>query len=115
MKPAAGLWPSINLTGPTTGSVSADAAGKEAVMQSLPSAFGGDFTLAVSGLDGTAGNYTVEVILNAAIENEAHNGSGPTNNTVGRPEHRRELHRFRQRNRAGCRAGRWRGQNDSTG
>src|SRR5205085_1434421 len=62
------------------GSAAAAATGKKAVLQSVATATGGTYTITVSGA-GTTGGYTVQVILNAAVEAESNDG--PANNTLG--------------------------------
>jgi Ca2+-binding RTX toxin-like protein len=79
-----GLQPAVilrNPAGTTLGTDTADAAGQPALLQTLPAATSGSYTIAVSGAGGTIGNYTVQVTLNAALENE---GTLPavTNNTL---------------------------------
>src|SRR5262249_36140362 len=51
-----------------------------AVLQTVPAATGGTYTFTVSGAGGTTGNYSLQVILNAARELEG-TISGATNNT----------------------------------
>jgi subtilisin family serine protease len=81
--PSAGLRPAITLSGPLGGSATANAAGEDAVLQTVgsPTFPGGTYTVAVSGVGGTAGTYTVEIFLNAALETESHDGAA--NNTPG--------------------------------
>src|SRR5262249_60748099 len=62
------------------GSASAAGAGQPALIQTAPAATGGTYTFTVSGAGGTTGNYSLQVILNAARELEG-TISGATNNT----------------------------------
>jgi hypothetical protein len=62
------------------GSATAPAAGREAVLQTVPVSLGGAYTILVSGAAGTTGGYTVQVYLNAAVEAEEH--GGPRNDTL---------------------------------
>lgn len=79
----AGLQGSLELLDPTAtlvASQTASAAGGDVFIQTIGTSAGGTFTLNVSGAAATTGNYTFEVILNAAVEEE--NLSGPTNDTT---------------------------------
>jgi hypothetical protein len=51
------------------------------VLQTAPAATGGTYTFTVSGAGGSTGNFSLQVILNAAIESEG-TISGATNNTI---------------------------------
>src|SRR5262245_39437563 len=78
-----GLQPSVELRDPNSnviGSGAAAAANQRALIQTAPAATGGTYTFTVSGAGGTTGNYTLQVILNAAIEVEG-TISSATNNT----------------------------------
>src|SRR5215467_1983247 len=80
---SAGLQPSVQLRNPAStviGSATAAGAGQPAVVQTAPAATGGTYTFTVSGAGGTTGNYSLQVILNAARELEGII-SGATNNT----------------------------------
>jgi hypothetical protein len=80
-----GLQPSVELRNPDSnviGSATAAAANQSAVLQTAPAATGGTYTFTVSGAGGTTGNYSLQVILNAARELEG-TISGATNNTLG--------------------------------
>jgi hypothetical protein len=81
--PAATLQPTVTLTPPSgpTSSATAAAAGKKALLQTVTAAVGGTYTVTVSGAGGTTGNYTVQVMLGAALE--AENNDGAPNNTPG--------------------------------
>jgi hypothetical protein len=78
-----GLQPSVQLLSPSStvlGSVTAAAAGQNALLQTVPAAGGGVYTIQVSGAGGTTGFYSVQVTLNAAVENEG-NLVGASNDT----------------------------------
>src|SRR5215471_1176064 len=78
-----GLQPKVELRNPAStviGSATAAAANQPALLQTAPAATGGTYTFTVSGAGGTTGNYSLQVILNAAIETEG-TISGVTNNT----------------------------------
>src|SRR5215813_13217313 len=78
-----GLQPSVELRDPNSnviGSATAAAANQPALIQTAPAATGGIYTFTVSGAGGTTGNYSLQVILNAARELEG-TISGATNNT----------------------------------
>ncbi len=79
--PAAGLRPRIDLLDPssaTIGSAWASAEGQDAVLQTIPVTTAGTYTITISGM-GTTGDFDVRAILNAAVENETHDG--PANDT----------------------------------
>ena len=76
-----GLTPEIQLFDPSSVSLGTDTAaapGEFAVLQSLPAASSGTYTVTVTGSGGTLGSYGLDLILNAAVEGESH--SGATNN-----------------------------------
>src|SRR5262249_21588042 len=64
----------------STSSATASAAGQDVVLQTVPAASAGIYTITVGGVGTTTGGYTVQVILNAAQETEGHGGA--TNNTL---------------------------------
>jgi hypothetical protein len=79
-----GLQPRVELFDPTNTSIgvgSAPAAGQVASLQTISVTAGGVYKITVSGLGGTTGGYTVQVILNAAFETEGVI-PGSTNNTL---------------------------------
>ncbi len=81
--PAAGLQPTIELRDPANtliGSNTGGAAGAAAILQAIPTGSAGTYTMTVSGAAGTTGSYNLRVILNAALDNESHDG--PTNDTL---------------------------------
>jgi hypothetical protein len=78
-----GLQPKVELRNPAStviGSATAAAANQPALLQTAPAATGGTYTFTVSGAGGTTGNFSLQVILNSAIESEG-TISGATNNT----------------------------------
>ncbi len=60
--------------------MTASAAGETAILQTVPVAAAGAYMVTVSGAAGTAGQYTLEITLNAAQELET--GGGPANDTM---------------------------------
>src|SRR5262247_3415238 len=79
-----GLQPSVELRNPAStviGSATAAAVNQPALIQTAPAATGGTYTFTVSGAGGTTGNYSLQVILNAARELEG-TISSATNNTL---------------------------------
>src|SRR5215510_9915589 len=78
-----GLQPKVELRNPAStviGGATAAAANQPALIQTAPAATGGTYTFTVSGAGGTTGNFSLQVILNSAIESEG-TISGATNNT----------------------------------
>ena len=83
--PSSGLKPTVTLSEgkAVKASATAPAAGTDAVLQTyrVPGQLAGNgakprtYTVTVGGADGTIGDYTVKVILNAALESEGHGGS----------------------------------------
>ena len=73
--------------GDSLGTATAGAAGQDAVLQTIATQgqLGGNgpktYEIKVSGASGTTGLYHVQIILNAAVENESHDGGG--NDTRG--------------------------------
>jgi Ca2+-binding RTX toxin-like protein len=69
----AALQPTVELRDPSStvvGSATASAAGQKVLIQSVAATTGGTYTITVGGAGGTTGLYTVQVILNAAQEEE---------------------------------------------
>src|SRR5262249_27022457 len=56
-------------------------AGQNALVQTIPAAAAGAYTVVVSGAGGTTGLYTVQLTLNAALENEG-TLSGVSDDTI---------------------------------
>jgi len=76
--PLAALQPTIELLDPgsvSLGTATAGAAGQDAVLQTVPTTGPGTYTVNVGGAGGTTGSYTVTLVLNAAVEEEEHDGS----------------------------------------
>ncbi|MHC4179946.1 MAG: S8 family serine peptidase, partial [Planctomycetota bacterium] len=70
------LQPTIQLSDPGStviGTATAAAAGQQVVLQTIATTGAGTYTVTVGGA-GTAGAYTTQVILNAAVELEEHDG-----------------------------------------
>jgi hypothetical protein len=83
-----GLQPSVSLSDPSNniiGSATAAAANQNALLQTVPATAAGTYTFALSGASGTTGNYTLQVILNAAKEAEG-TLAGGDNNTIATAE-----------------------------
>jgi len=78
------LQPSVQLIDPSSapiGSGTAGFANQNALIQTAAAAAGGTYQIVVSGAGGSLGGYTVQVTLNAALENEG-NIAGATNNSL---------------------------------
>jgi hypothetical protein len=78
--PDATLRPTIELRDPgdaVIGTVQAAAEGQDAVLQTVTTNGAGIYTVTIGGVADSTGDYSVELILNAAVEEEAHDG--PTN------------------------------------
>ena len=78
VQPLDGLQPSVEFRDPlsvvldnATGAV----AGEAAIVQSAPIATNGSYTIDVFGANSTTGSYTLQVILNADVEDEQYEGS----------------------------------------
>ena len=74
--PDSNLQPTVALVGPgVSESVSAGAVGENAVLQTAATTSSNTetYTITVSGVDGSIGAYTLQVILNAAVEEESNN------------------------------------------
>ena len=83
VEPEAELQPVIELFDPANtslGTAAAAAAGQDAVLQPLATTGAGTYTVTVGGAAGTLGNYSAQVILNAAVEDEQHDG--PANDSI---------------------------------
>jgi hypothetical protein len=77
------LIPSVSLMDPSSnllGSVTAGAAGQDAVLQSIPITTAGTYTVVVGGNGSTIGSYALEGLLNAAVEMAEH--GGPSDTTI---------------------------------
>jgi ELWxxDGT repeat protein len=75
--PGATLTPTVTVTGPdgTTGPETAPGIGKQAFLQTVTVATAGTYTVTVGSSAGTTGGYTLQLILNAAVEAESHDGA----------------------------------------
>ena len=74
--------PNVTLSDPsntTLASASAAAAGQDVVLQTIGTAAGGTFTVSVSAVGASYGDYSLQLIVDAATESESHNG--PANDT----------------------------------
>ena len=79
--PALSLQSVLTITGPSgAGPVTAAAAGKQVFLQTLAVGTAGTYTVTVGSANGTTGNYTLELTLNAAVETESHDG--PADDTL---------------------------------
>ncbi len=79
--PAAGLQPKLQLAGPGVSELASGAmSGGAALLQTVPVAAAGIYTVSVSGLGGTTGSYTVRALLDAALESESF--GGPANDSL---------------------------------
>jgi hypothetical protein len=68
-----GLWPRVQLQAPSSaviGSAVAETNGSNALMQTISATTGGIYTITVVGQSHTTGSYQLQVILNAAQEEE---------------------------------------------
>lgn len=73
VNPSDTLQPTVALSGPLAGSAASAGLGKEVVLQTVGITPAGLYTVTVGSAAGT-GPYTVQVILNAAVELESHDG-----------------------------------------
>jgi hypothetical protein len=76
------LQPTVQVVGPSSnvlGTATADAAGKAVMLQALPVATAGTYTIIVGGAGGTTGTYAVDALLNAVRETEGL--GGPSDDT----------------------------------
>ena len=74
--PPLSLQSVLTITGPSrAGPVTAAAAGKQVFLQTLAVPVGGMYTVTVGSANGTTGNYTLQLTLNAAVETESHDGA----------------------------------------
>ena len=77
------LQGSVELRDPSNaviGTATASAAGETVLLQVVPTTGPGTYTITVSGAAASTGSYTVQLVLNAAIETETHGGA--TNNSL---------------------------------
>jgi subtilisin family serine protease/methionine-rich copper-binding protein CopC len=81
--PSAGLQPTITVRDPSgaiIGTASATAANLDALLQTVAINTAGTYQITVAGVGSSTGMYTLQAVLNAAVEAESHNGA--TNNTL---------------------------------
>ena len=73
--PAPGFWPSVELIDPSGapfGSADATAPGETLLFNNSPILVSGNYSLSVSGVNGSTGNYSLQIVLNAALEAESY-------------------------------------------
>ena len=76
--PDATLRPTVELLDPAStsvGTATAGTTGEEAVLQVVPTAGAGIYTIVVGGEADSTGQYTIQLVLNAAVEEEQHDGA----------------------------------------
>jgi len=76
--PDAALQPVVELFDPgnnAIGSATAGATGEDALLQHVAATAAGTYTATVGGFSGSAGEYTVQLILGATVETEEHGGA----------------------------------------
>ena len=81
---SAGLTSTVELRDPTNALIAsgtAGGAGQTNLLQTVPASIGGTYLVRVSGASGSTGSYTVQVVLNAALETEG--TVGGDNNSLG--------------------------------
>jgi subtilisin family serine protease len=79
--PDENLQPTVSLSGPLSAGASAGAPGEDAVIQTAGPTSAGTYTVTVGGVGTSTGAYTLQLILNSAVEDESHDGAG--NSTLG--------------------------------
>ena len=80
------LQPSIQIIDPsgvTVGSSTAAAANQNALLQTVSATLGGTYQIVAGSAVGSLGSYTLQVILNAALENEGNIVGGNNNTATG--------------------------------
>jgi hypothetical protein len=76
--PSAPLAPRVEVRDPSNAviaSATAAGVGQEVVLETVPVTTAGTYTISVGGAGASTGAYTLNIILNAALENEGHGGS----------------------------------------
>ena len=74
--PALSLQSVLTITGPSgAGPITATAPGRQVFLQTLAVATAGTYTVTVGSANGTTGNYSLQLTLNAAVEGESHDGT----------------------------------------
>ncbi|HND54248.1 MAG TPA: hypothetical protein PLV92_17680, partial [Pirellulaceae bacterium] len=85
LTPSAALRGQVNVTSPggtQLGAVAAAAPGDEALLQTLRIDSAGEYEVAVSGVGGTSGGYSLDLYLNAAVETETKSTTAAANNSL---------------------------------
>jgi len=83
VQPEAGLTASVELRDPTgslLGAATGSGPGSDVVLQTISTTDAGNYIATVSGAGGTTGDFSIDLILNAAVEIEQH--GGPNNNAL---------------------------------
>jgi predicted RNA methylase len=83
VEPNPNLQATIAVTDPANvvvGSTAAASPGQKVLLQTVPVTVGGTYTVTIGTAAGTTGDFNVKVVLNAALESEAHDGA--TNDTL---------------------------------
>jgi hypothetical protein len=78
------LTPAVSILDPSSnvlGNATAGGAGQDVVIETVPITKAGTYTVIVAGNGTTVGPYSLEVLLNSAVELAEHNG--PPDNTIG--------------------------------
>jgi hypothetical protein len=87
--PAAGQQATIAVHDPSNalvgGPITGNEPGGEVVLQTVPAATAGTYTITIGDSAGVLGLYSVELTLNAAAERESHSGT-PFNGSIGSAE-----------------------------
>ena len=83
--PATGLQAMVSLSNSTNhllGSAQGGAAGQEVVLQTVPIAAADTYTITIQGLNATTGSFTVQLVLNAALQTESNGGTPGSDDTI---------------------------------
>ena len=78
VNPNAGLRPTVSITSPggvVLGQAESTLPGADVLLQTVAITTPGTYTVTVGGAGGTAGSFTLELTLNAAVEAENHGGA----------------------------------------
>ena len=76
--PSSTLQPVLTIVGPggvNVGPITATAAGKQALLQTIAATAVGTYTVTVGSAGGSSGLYSLQLVLNAALEEESHDGA----------------------------------------
>jgi hypothetical protein len=85
VKPAAGLQPAVRLYNSASqllGSAQAAVAGQEAVLQTVAISSADTYTITLQGANSTTGQFTAELVLNAALQPESNGGTPGSDDTI---------------------------------